>query len=541
MEQRQRQTKGSIDGFIVPQSKRVQPIKPLAPIKEASAQPAVNQLPEVKPEPTQPVTPLDKQPELNKYYYPNADNTSELKNQRVKRPKRKWSFKRKAWTSGFAILLVGFGVGAWYGANLISNLDKVFHGNVFSDVHALVSSTTLKGENQGRVNILLAGDSSDDPDHQGADLTDSIMILSIDTKNHTSFMLSIPRDLWVDVPGYGHEKINSANEATNFREAGYPNGGMGQLEQVVQTDLGIPIDYYALINYGVFRDSVNAVGGIKIDLQSPDPRGIYDAYTHLKLPNGEDELDGQQALDLARARGDDSAGDISYGLPNSDFDRTQHQRQMLVALSQKAKTTGVITNPIKVSGLFDSIGKNVQTDFNLQDVLTLAKLTKGMNLSQTQSLTYSYGGGKSLLTDYTSPDGQESLIPTEGVDSFGQLQQYYQQLSSNNPVVREAPSIVILNGSNTDGLAHKMSTTLSSEGFNVEGVTDASTEYSKSMIIDTTNGQKPAASSLLKTTLPKDTTVSTSNTSPLEAEEAQGYTSDFVIVLGQDTATMQQP
>jgi LCP family protein required for cell wall assembly len=539
MEQRQRLTKSSIDGFIVPQKKRIQPVRPDAVIKHEPAKPTASHLP--KAEPVQPLNSVERQPEFDKQHYPGNDNAAELPNQRVKRPKHKWTFKRKAWTSALAILLIGFTGGAWYGAKLISNVDKVFHGNVFSDVHALVSSTTLKGQNQGRVNILLAGDSSDDPGHQGADLTDSVMVLSIDTKNQTGFMLSVPRDLLVDVPGYGHEKINAANENSNFHEAGYPSGGMGQLEQVVQTDLGIPIDYYALINYGVFKDSVDAVGGIKVDIQSPDPRGIYDAYTHLKLPNGLNELDGQQALDLARARGDDSAGDISYGFPNSDFNRTQHQREMLIALSQKAKNIGVLANPIKVSQLFDSVGKNVQTDFDLQDILAMAKITKGVNLAQLQSLTYSYGGGKSLLTDYTSPDGQESLVPTEGVDSFGQLQQYYQQLTSNNPVVREAPSIVILNGSNTDGLAHKMSVTLSSEGFNVVGVTDASDEYPKSMIIDTTNGGKPASSNLLKTTLPSDTLDSKSDTTPVEATEAQGYTADFVIVLGEDTSTMQQP
>jgi LCP family protein required for cell wall assembly len=400
---------------------------------------------------------------------------------------------------------------------------------------------TLKGEKTGRVNILLAGDSSDDPGHQGADLTDSVMVLSIDTKNHTGFMLSIPRDLWVNIPGYGDQKINTANTITNFNQPGYPSGGMGDLQDIVQTDLGIPIDYYALINYQAFKQSVDAVNGIKIDIQSPDPRGIYDAYTHLKLPNGPVDLDGQQALDLARARGDDSAGDISYGLPNSDFDRTEHQRQMLVALSEKAKTVGVLADPLKVTKLFDALGDNIQTNLNLQDVIRLMQISKGMNTSNLQSLTYSYGGSNGLLTDYTSPGGEEALAPAEGVDSYGQLQQYYQQISSSNPVVREAPSIVILNGSSTDGLAHKMSQTLSSEGFNVDVVTDANGEYPSSMIVDNTNGAKPAAEQLLKTTLPKDTTYTTSTALPTEATEAQGYTSNFVIVLGDDTSSMKQP
>jgi hypothetical protein len=186
---------------------------------------------------------------VNRTYQPVEDP----RRKNGKRPKRRavwstWSRKRKIVTSTLALLLIGFSLGGWYGARLIGNLDKAFHGNVFSDAQALFSQVKLKGEAQGRVNILVAGDSSDDPGHAGADLTDSIMVLSIDTQNHTAFMLSIPRDLWVNIPGLGNQKINAANDVTDFSAAGYPSGGMGQLEQIVQTDLGIPIDYDALVN-----------------------------------------------------------------------------------------------------------------------------------------------------------------------------------------------------------------------------------------------------------------------------------------------------
>src|SRR5581483_1704119 len=149
------------------------------------------------------------------------------------------------------------------------------------------------------------------------------MLLSINTKNNTAWMLSIPRDLWVNIPNHGYNKINAVYEFgqnDNFSENGYPNGGMGELEKIVSQKLAIPIDYYALINYTAFKQSVDAVGGVSINIQSHDPRGLFDAYTHLKLPNGNVTLNGQQALDLARARGDNAAGDISYGFPQSDFD-----------------------------------------------------------------------------------------------------------------------------------------------------------------------------------------------------------------------------
>lgn len=485
-------------------------------------------------------------PQFPRYYSPVTGKQAAIPKRSKIKPK--WSTKRRIVTSALTLLLIGFLFGGWYGARLIGNLDKVFHGNIFSDVHAIFSQTKLKGEDQGRVNILLAGDSADDANHGGAQLTDSIMLVSIDTKNHTGFMLSIPRDLWVNIPGWSHQKINAANDVTNFNQPGYPKGGMGQLEQIVQTQLGIPINYYALINYTAFRDSVNSVGGITVNIQSPDPRGLYDPNINqhdggpLKLPNGVVNLDGQTALNLARARGDPcSCGHIEYGFPQSDFNRTQHQRQMFTALAQKAQSVGVLTNPIKVSKLFNSFGNNIATDLNLQDVLRFVQITKGMNVSNLQPLSLSNSGPHTLLTGYTAPDGEAALIPIAGIDNFGQIRQYYQQLTSTDLVVQEAPSVVVLNGSGVTGLAHKEATVLQAKGFNVLGATDANGLYANSLIVDLSNSKKPASKKLLQGLFVRDTTTTTSATSSAEAAEAQASKADFVIVLGQHTDSIQQP
>jgi LCP family protein required for cell wall assembly len=455
--------------------------------------------------------------------------------------RKKWSRKRKVLTTFLVAFLVLVGLGSWYGGQIINNLDKVFHGNPLSDVQALFSSTKLNGESQGRVNILIAGDSADDPGHNGANLTDSIMVLSINTNNHTAFMMSIPRDLWVYVPGLGsYQKINAANDVTNFNQSGYPRGGMGQLQQIVQTDLGIPIDYYALINYAAFQDAVNAAGGITIDIQSPDPRGIYDSYTNLKLPNGEVTLNGQEALDLARARGDVPAGDITYGIPNSDYTRTMYQREMLVALAAKAKTLGVITNPIKISSLFSALGNNVQTNLNLQDVLRLVQLTKGITPTSLGSYEYSAsltGAVSPLLVGYIDPaSGQDALIPSAGIGNYGQLQQDYLQLTSNNPVVKEGASIVILNGSDVTGLAGKERSVLQTKGIDEVTIADAGNTYTGTLIVNRSNSKDPATKQLLNQLFPG--TVVTSATGSTEADEAANYpNANFVVILGKNWDT----
>jgi LCP family protein required for cell wall assembly len=352
------------------------------------------------------------------------------------RPKKsKWSRKRKVLTSVLITLAIIVGVGIWFGAGIIGNLDKLFHGNIFSDIHAFFSTTQLKGENEGRVNILLAGYQGKNSDE--GPLTDSIMIVSLDTKNNTAFTMSIPRDLWVKIPGIGQQKINAANTNTSFNEPGYFKGGMGDLQSIIEQDFHIPIDYYALIDYNAFEGAVNAVGGITVDIKSPDPRGLYDPNVDkadggpLILPNGPVNLDGKQALALAVARGDSP---YAYGFPLSDINRTQHQRQMLIALEQKASSTGVLTNPITITQLVNSFASNVKTNLSLPDVLELARLIKHVNFNNIKSygLTYSGNGPEALLTTFYAPNGSDALIPRAGEFNYSAIQAYYNQITGTN-------------------------------------------------------------------------------------------------------------
>lgn len=281
-------------------------------------------------------------------------------------------------------------------------------------------------QTNGRVNILLAGYSVDDPGHAGSNLTDSIMIISVNTTTKQGLVLSVPRDLWVKIPGEGHAKINAANNEKDFSAAGYPAGGIGQLEQIIETNLGIDINYYALVNYSAFKQGVDAVGGVSVNIQSSDPRGLYDPNANkLKLPNGWVTLNGQKALDLARARGDNY---YAYGFPKGDFDRTAHQRQLLFALKDKATTGGVIANPLKLTQIADAIGNNVKTDMQVNELQSLYTLTKDINNSSLKSYGLDNINNKQLLTGYTSYNGQAALIPVGGIDNFTTIQSVLQTL-----------------------------------------------------------------------------------------------------------------
>ncbi len=366
----------------------------------------------------------------------------QLMQQQIPEERPKMHKIRKSIISILILLLVaGMGYGGWVGYEFADNAVRVFGwGGLFS----LFFPTHLKGENTGRVNILIAGNSADDPGHQGASLTDSIMLVSINTKNHTAYMLSIPRDLYVHIPGFGYAKINEAypdGQSENFSQPGYAAGGMGLLEEVISQKFGVLIDYYALINYAAVRDAVNAVGGITVTINSPDGE-LYDPNRDfvtggplVNLTNGGHTLNGEQALDLARARGDPSQYGVPIGFEQYDFQRTADQRMMLVALERKAMTLGVIANPIRMGKLFDTMGNNVQTDLSLGNVRRLYTIMKKIPAASIQSASLNqanYNGqkGVDLLTNYYTPSREDALIPATGINDYTQIDAYVQALDN---------------------------------------------------------------------------------------------------------------
>ncbi|HJQ08097.1 MAG TPA: LCP family protein [Candidatus Saccharimonadales bacterium] len=318
--------------------------------------------------------------------------------------------------------------GIWVGWKFASNAIKIFGWKGLTEA---LKPAKLDGEDQGRVTILLAGNSADDPGHSGAELTDSIMIVSINTATNTGYLLSIPRDLYVAIPGYSYGKINEVyqnGKQTGFSEAGYAAAGMGLLEKVVSQNFGVKIHYYALVNYTALQQAVDAVGGIQIIVDSSDPRGLYDPSRDLAtgsplvdLPNGKVYLNGRNALNLARARGQ---GAGSYGFPRSDFDRTKYQRQILIGLKDRAISAGTLSNPIKLGELFDAMGSNVDTDLELNEVRRAYELAGKIPSSSLVSASLSEANGKNLLQSYRTPSGQSALIPALGVDDFTDIRAY---------------------------------------------------------------------------------------------------------------------
>lgn len=302
-----------------------------------------------------------------------------------------------------------------------ASVGKTFQGNAFS---ALTGNDPLKQDENGVTNMLIFGNSSDDPGHGGKLLADSIMVVSINNKTKSSHSVSIPRDLWVE---YGQKcsngtegKINAAYQCF-FRNNGRDEHKASEaFAKQVGSILGIDVQYYAKVNYAFVKDSVNALDGVDVIIDSSDPRGIYDPSTDVKYPNGPVHLNGEQALDLSRAR--NASG--GYGLPRSNFDREENQQMIVEAIQDKALTTGVLANPIMLTNLIDSFGDNILTNIQTTELQSFRTALEG----KTSAMVSIPLNDKSAPLVTTGMRGSQSIVlPTAGLYDYSQLQTAIQQ------------------------------------------------------------------------------------------------------------------
>lgn len=245
-----------------------------------------------------------------------------------------------------------------------------------------------------RVNFLLLGSDTDLKFAPGQYLTQSMIVVTVDPVSHTVGMLSIPRDFWVQIPGYGYGKIQIA----------YEIGGIATARATVEQNFGIPIDYYAWVGLQGFQKMIDTVGGINMDLAHPvlddaypddlNPTDPY-AYMRLFLPAGPQHLDGAHALEFVRSRHGDLIG---------DFGRSSRQQQLLLALKQRLTGPTVVMHlPQLASDLQDS----VRTDVPLTDLLQYASFAQDLQQSEIHQIvllppTYS--------SNATTPDGSQDIV-----------------------------------------------------------------------------------------------------------------------------------
>lgn len=325
---------------------------------------------------------------------------------------KKTSKKKKFFRIVLIILALLAVVTLYFGIRIYNAGGNVFNGGL---LNVLTKSEPLQVDKFGRSNILIFGTSEDDEGHSGALLADSIMVLSVNPETKEANTVSIPRDLWVKYSEpctVGNEgKIN----AVYF--CGIDNGKTEEqasqgLADTVATVIGTDVQYYVKVNYTVVRDAVDALGGIDVVINSSDPRGIYDVNTAISLPNGRSTINGEQALALSRARNSEGG----YGLPRSNFDREKNQQLILKAMQTKALSSGVLSNPLKVARLSESLGDNIVT--NLPSSQVKPALSIAQNLPSDNIVPIDLASKENPLLTTGAIGGQSVVVPVLGTYNY---------------------------------------------------------------------------------------------------------------------------
>ena len=316
-----------------------------------------------------------------------------------------------------------------------------------------------------RVNILFMGlDYRDVTDaanfaHQGPARTDTMILLTIDPLTKTAGAISIPRDLWVNIPGgFGYSKINTAYYYGELYKL--PGGGASLAMKTVSEFLGVPIQYYAWVEFSAFIKAIDRIGGVNVCVPQELTVGLYDQDGVVKLEPGCQNLSGIVALGYARNRY------TQYG----DVDRSNRQMQVIMGLRDKiaspdnwAKLVG------EAPGLYQDLSSGIHTNLSLTDAIKLAALAREIPKDNIDLKVIDY----TMMIDTKAPDGTDILRPfTDKVralrdEIFGNE---LKPLASGDPtqlMKDEAASVAVVNASGVSGVAAKTSDYLKAQGVNV--------------------------------------------------------------------------
>jgi len=311
-----------------------------------------------------------------------------------------------------------------------------------------------------RLTVLLLGVDRREGE-KGPWRTDTIILFSLDPVSRTASMLSIPRDLWVPLPGYGiQQRINLAYVYGDTND--YPGGGGHYAKRAVQHNLGVPVDYYVLIDFRAFEEAVDAIDGIDIDVAK---QIIDDAYPtpdygtmRIVFEPGRQHMDGARALQYARTRHS-----------TNDIDRARRQQQVILAVRDKVLSLKFPLN--RIPGLLQTLGDSVQTDLSVNQMLSIARTAQQVERQNIESGVIN----EDMVADWTTPQGEQVLLPQREQirELVAKLFPVPTQPASNQPLgdpdllAEEAARIEVQNGTTTTGLASKVASDLRSAGYNV--------------------------------------------------------------------------
>lgn len=381
------------------------------------------------------------------------------------KPKKKHKIRRRVLLTLFLLLITAGVILFIWGDSIISRLTNGQSG--LWDVFGSVMSETVPFETDehGRTNILVFGTGGYDMDgsvngtqHDGADLTDSIMVVSFDQETKDVALLSIPRDLKVSQACFAG-KVNEVYTCNNS-EGSNEAAGAEALQKQLGEVLGIDFQYWVHVNWGSLVDIVDALGGITVTLDED----IADYWnTGIVLQAGvPTQVDGVVAVGIARAR---------YGTQGGDFTRGNSQQKIVEGIVQKMIDNGIgLTDALN---LLNILGDNLRTNFSSDNIKAGLKLMSGFNPADIRNVSLVDYKNNIYYVKTAEIGGVSFVVPSLGTGIYSDIHAYIDKMFSSNPAVREGAMIAVYNATETSGIAGAEQNRLESEGYTVSEIGDA--------------------------------------------------------------------
>jgi LCP family protein required for cell wall assembly len=306
------------------------------------------------------------------------------------------------------ILAVG-GFFAWKTGFILNKIS----GSENSALGSLLGGGTAPDSDDGRFDVLLLGMRGSNMPGGGL-LADSIMVASFDSQNNRVALISVPRDLYVKIPGTSERgKINSVY---SHWESGGKGQGISKMEEMLGAITGLKIDRAVVINFAGFKQLVDAVGGIDVKLAKPfaETQQFVEGNEcggSFALPAGTVHLNGDKALCYSRAR-----------VQTNDFDRSKRQQVVLQALKTKLISLGTLADFSKLNNILNIVGENVKTDMTPEEMKGFYEQYSNMKDAQIYQRVFE-NSEKGLLEVPAAGTGLGYvLVPRAGQDDYSQMQ-----------------------------------------------------------------------------------------------------------------------
>ncbi len=423
--------------------------------------------------------PIKKEPELDNSV--EEDQLTEASSSRLHRIKKRSNVKRFL---GIGLMVAILLLAGWFTTKLAINGWNVSSDTLWKDLFSFKSSTTLIGEDIGRVNLLVLGAPGGGEGVDGPNLTDTVMVASLSIEDNSGLLFSLPRDLYVRIPGYGNSKLNAVYK---IGEAQGDAGGE-TMSQVVGEVLGLDIPYYLKIDFDGFQQLIDELGGVTIDVE----KDLYDdkyptsnkGYEVLDIKEGTYTMDGSMALKYSRSR-----------QSTSDFDRARRQQKLIVAVREKALSLDLLSQPSKALSIMDVLNDSFKTNLSLVELKRLFGLVK--DFDPTKLETKVFDDSPTGLLYGTRVDEIYVLRPVG--DDYNVVVNYVDQIISgqaslddlDNQAVLEPLKIEVFNGTNITGLAGRIAAKLEAEGYDIVSVANNPARgFVKSIVYDLIDGER---------------------------------------------------